>query len=241
MLTDWLSIVDDQLDDFAEVTSILALQGILERMECQAGRVVANELSIIIEGASYTRIDDVGRCRLKRLCEEFHSFCFDQLSCLLTQSDAVTARPSFNFETSTLVPEEITHAMPLSFSPHAAKEDWESTPVNWLPPQHTLRREGYWRNIAYQSNNGSMPLCARMARSAANDPSAWHVNHGRPEHGRLLYQHVLHLHRLRHVGIRGVGMLSTTFCWRCIRQSILASMRSNGVITQRPIINSTDY
>ena len=124
MLTEWLSIVDDQLDDFAEVTSILALQGPLERMESLAGRVMANELSIIIEGASNARLDDVGRCRLKRLCEEFLSFCIDRLCCLLTQSDAVTARPSFNFETSTFVPEEITHAMPLSFSPHAAKEDW---------------------------------------------------------------------------------------------------------------------
>ena len=33
MLTEWLSIVDDQLDDVAEVTSIPALQGLLERME----------------------------------------------------------------------------------------------------------------------------------------------------------------------------------------------------------------
>ena len=74
MLTAWLSIVDDQLDDFAEVTSILALQGPLERMESLAGRAMANELSIIIEGASNARLDDVGRCRLKRLCEEFHSF-----------------------------------------------------------------------------------------------------------------------------------------------------------------------
>ena len=84
MLTDWLSIVDDQLDDVAEVTSIPALQGLLERMESQAGRVVANELSSIIEGASNARLDAVGRCRLNRLCQAFQSFCFDQLSCLFT-------------------------------------------------------------------------------------------------------------------------------------------------------------
>ena len=105
MLTDWLSIVDDQLDDFAEVTSRLALQGPLERMESLAGRVMANELSIIIEGASNARLDDVGRCRLKRLCEEFHFFCIDRLCCLLTQADAVTARPSFKSEMSTFAPE----------------------------------------------------------------------------------------------------------------------------------------
>ena len=105
MLVERLTIVDVQLDDVAEVSSIPALQGLLERVENQAGRVVANELSTIIEGASNARLDDVGRCRLKRLCEVFQSFCFDRLSWLLTPSAAVTARPSFKFEMSTNVPE----------------------------------------------------------------------------------------------------------------------------------------
>ena len=65
-LTKWLSIVDDQLDDVSDVTSLPALQGLVERMESQAGRVAANELSAVIEGAANSRLDEVGRCRLKR-------------------------------------------------------------------------------------------------------------------------------------------------------------------------------
>ena len=44
-LSKWLSVVEDQLDDVGELTSTPSLQGLLERMESQAGRVVANELS----------------------------------------------------------------------------------------------------------------------------------------------------------------------------------------------------
>ena len=87
-LTKWLSIVEEELDEVAEITSLPALQGLLERMESQAGRVVANELATIIDGAANARIDEVGRCKLRKLCEEFHSFCRkwspeDELACLL--------------------------------------------------------------------------------------------------------------------------------------------------------------
>ena len=93
-LTEWLSIVDDQLDEVSEITSIPALQGLLERMESQAGRVVANELSTVIDGESNTRMDEVGRYRLKRLCEEFHMWCrkwspAEELSCLLDRVAAL--------------------------------------------------------------------------------------------------------------------------------------------------------
>ena len=46
-LTKWLSVVEEQMDDVSELTSLPSLQGLLERMESQAGRVVANELSAV--------------------------------------------------------------------------------------------------------------------------------------------------------------------------------------------------
>ena len=46
-LTKWLSVVEEQMDDVSELTSLPSLQGLAERMESQAGRVVANELSAV--------------------------------------------------------------------------------------------------------------------------------------------------------------------------------------------------
>ena len=47
-LTKWLSVVEEQMDDVSELTSLPSLQGLAERMESQAGRVVANELSAVL-------------------------------------------------------------------------------------------------------------------------------------------------------------------------------------------------
>ena len=71
-LVQWMSLLDEQLDDVAELTSLPALQGLLERMESQAGRVVANELMAVVEQGGYGAMDDMGRNRLRSLCEEFH-------------------------------------------------------------------------------------------------------------------------------------------------------------------------
>ena len=115
-MTKWLSIVEDQLDDVSELTSLPSLQGprdidppalldrgrgrgfaaasprpwrtevyvhrcraraqgLLERMESQAGRVIATELSAILSEGGCQRLDEVGRERLRILCQDFHTQC----------------------------------------------------------------------------------------------------------------------------------------------------------------------
>ena len=74
-LTKWLSIVEDQMDDVSEVTSLPALHGMLERMESQAGRVVANELIGVLEEGRSLQVDEIGRQRLRTLCQDFHAQC----------------------------------------------------------------------------------------------------------------------------------------------------------------------
>jgi hypothetical protein len=43
----------------------------LERMESQAGRIVANELAAVIEGSDAELLDDIGRARLRNICEDY--------------------------------------------------------------------------------------------------------------------------------------------------------------------------
>ena len=72
-LSQWLSIVDEDDADAAEMTSLPALERLLERMESQAGRVVANELMARVEESGAT--DEVGRNRLVAACRDFHAVC----------------------------------------------------------------------------------------------------------------------------------------------------------------------
>eukprot|EP00959_Pyramimonas_sp_CCMP1952_P008280 173067-Pyramimonas_sp.AAC.1 len=76
-LTKWLSVLEDHMDDVSEITSLPALQGMLERMESQAGRVVANELMSRLENErgedGALQLDEIGRHRLRDLCKEFHA------------------------------------------------------------------------------------------------------------------------------------------------------------------------
>ncbi|CAK0850189.1 unnamed protein product, partial [Prorocentrum cordatum] len=78
-LTKWLSVLEDHMDDVSELTSLPALQGMLERMESQAGRVVANELMSRLEDQGgedrALQLDEIGRHRLRDLCQEFHARC----------------------------------------------------------------------------------------------------------------------------------------------------------------------
>ena len=78
-LVRWMSLVDEQQDDVAELTSLPALQGLLQRMESQAGRVVANEIKAYVQesegGGGYGALDNLGRARLRKLCDEFHAAC----------------------------------------------------------------------------------------------------------------------------------------------------------------------
>ena len=59
--------------DASEMTSLPALQRLLERMESQAGRVVANELMARVKESG--AIDEVGRKRLVAACREFNGLC----------------------------------------------------------------------------------------------------------------------------------------------------------------------
>jgi len=71
----WMSVVDENTEDALEMSKLPALQAMLERMENQAGRVVANELNARAEEGEYGAEDDVGRQRLQRLCQDFHQHC----------------------------------------------------------------------------------------------------------------------------------------------------------------------
>ena len=71
----WLSVVDEDSADAAEVSTLPTLQRLLEKMETQAGRIVANETYCIVEQGGFTALDDVGRERLLNVCRDFHSQC----------------------------------------------------------------------------------------------------------------------------------------------------------------------
>ena len=71
----FVSVLEENHDEIAETTSLPALQGLLERMESMAGRVVANELMALVESGEYGAQDELGREKLKRLSQEFHQVC----------------------------------------------------------------------------------------------------------------------------------------------------------------------
>lgn len=64
----------EELDDVAELTSLPAMQGFLERMKSQAGRVVANEIKAFVDesdgGGGYGAFDNLGRTKLRQLCND---------------------------------------------------------------------------------------------------------------------------------------------------------------------------
>jgi len=70
-----MSVMDENLEEAMESSKLPILQTLLERMENQAGRVLANELSARTEEGDYDGRDDVGRNRLKWICQEFHTSC----------------------------------------------------------------------------------------------------------------------------------------------------------------------
>ena len=57
------------------MSSLPALQSMLERMESMAGRIVANELMAVAETDGYGAQDEIGRDKLRRICQEFHQTC----------------------------------------------------------------------------------------------------------------------------------------------------------------------
>ena len=74
-LDKFVSVLEENHDEIAEMTSLPALQGLLEKMESLAGRVVANEVMAFVESGEYGAQDELGRAKLKRLSEEFHHVC----------------------------------------------------------------------------------------------------------------------------------------------------------------------
>ena len=67
----WMSVVDEQDEDVADISSLPALEGLLEKIESQAGRVVTNELLAAVSESSYCPLDEHGRDRLRLLCQGF--------------------------------------------------------------------------------------------------------------------------------------------------------------------------
>ena len=70
-----MSVLDENLEEAMESSKLPTLQILLERMENQAGRVLANELSARTEEGDYDGRDDVGRNHLRWVCQEFHTAC----------------------------------------------------------------------------------------------------------------------------------------------------------------------
>ena len=67
----WLSVIDEDDADTAELSSLPSLQRLIERMESQKARVLHNEAASRAEEGGYTAEDEVGRQRLLSLCREF--------------------------------------------------------------------------------------------------------------------------------------------------------------------------
>ena len=74
-LVKWFSIVDEDNADVAEMTVMPSMQRLLERMESQAGRVVANELLAMAAENVYGAEDELGRSRFGTLSRELHALC----------------------------------------------------------------------------------------------------------------------------------------------------------------------
>ena len=70
-----LFIVDEDTADASEVSTLPQLQRLLENMDAQAGRVVANETYCMVEEGGFAALDDVGRERLLNVCRKFHAQC----------------------------------------------------------------------------------------------------------------------------------------------------------------------
>ena len=71
----WLSVIDEDDADTAELSSLPCLQRLIDRMESQKDRVLHNEAASRGEEGGYTAEDEVGRQRLLSLCREFLTRC----------------------------------------------------------------------------------------------------------------------------------------------------------------------
>ena len=139
-----MSVLDEDMDATMESSKLPVLQALLERMEGQAGRVVANELAALARGESsrgeedYGALDDVGRERLKQLSRQFHETCakVSRLDELLALQWRVQSMEEKRF----VPPEEVcqrTSETVVGLAPGAsdAEERPSSEPVVGLAPE----------------------------------------------------------------------------------------------------------
>jgi hypothetical protein len=78
--TQWMSILDGQLQGVAEISSLTSLQCVSERMESEAGLYISSEILALLDDRSFCRLDELCRERLRSLCTEFHSQCLNALA-----------------------------------------------------------------------------------------------------------------------------------------------------------------
>ena len=98
-----MSVFDEDADAMADMSKLPALQGLLERMESQAGRVVANELKALVSESGYGALDEIGREKLEQLCADFHDHCTNisrenELLALQCRVQALAANVGFRAE-----------------------------------------------------------------------------------------------------------------------------------------------
>ena len=68
-----MSVLDENIEDAMESSKLPILQMLYERMEDQAGSVLANEVAAKGTGGDHAGRDDGGRSRLQWVCQHFHS------------------------------------------------------------------------------------------------------------------------------------------------------------------------
>jgi hypothetical protein len=78
--TQWMSILDGQLQGVAEISCLTELQCVSERMESEAGLDISSEILALLDDRSFCRLDELCRERLRSLCTEFHSQCLSALA-----------------------------------------------------------------------------------------------------------------------------------------------------------------
>ena len=68
----WMIVVEDNMAEISNLSKLLALQMLLEKVEVQSRRVVANELKAFVDDSGYGASDDLGRQSLRQTCKHFH-------------------------------------------------------------------------------------------------------------------------------------------------------------------------
>ena len=71
-LTPWMLLLDEEEEDVADISSLPALEFLLDKIETTAGRVIANELLAIVDTSDYGAEDDIGREKVAQICKLFH-------------------------------------------------------------------------------------------------------------------------------------------------------------------------